>query len=127
MIFWGVSFIGLTIMNISIQYYGFLLPDSFRWIYTGFWTGEIICIACFVLFFSLILFIRFNQLRKENAQQALDKERLATEKETERALLIQQQKTELEKQVAERTVELKQSLEELKATQKQLIQQEKIA
>ena len=34
---------------------------------------EIVCIIWFVLFFSLVLLKRFNQLRIENAQQALDK------------------------------------------------------
>ncbi len=88
---------------------------------------EVVCIVWFVLFFSLILFKRFNYLRKENAQQALDKERLEKEKEIERSLLIEKQKTELEKTVEERTAELQQSLQELKSTQAQLIQSEKMA
>jgi signal transduction histidine kinase len=89
--------------------------------------AEVVCITWFALCFSLILFKKFNYLRKENAQQALDNERLAKEKEMERSRLIEQQKTELEKQVTERTAELKRSLEELKSTQSQLIQSEKMA
>ncbi|MDE3184269.1 MAG: hypothetical protein KGM16_12700 [Bacteroidota bacterium] len=88
---------------------------------------EIVCIAWFVLFFSLILFKKFNYLRKENTQQALDNERLAKEKEIERSQLIEQQKLELERTVEERTADLKQSLLELKSTQSQLIQSEKMA
>jgi len=88
---------------------------------------EILCIIWFVLLFTLVLLKRFNRLRIENAQQALDKERLAKEKETERALLIEHQKTELAKTVEERTFELKRSLEDLKSTQAQLIQSEKMA
>lgn len=88
---------------------------------------EVVCIAWFVLFFSLILFKKFNYLRKENTQQALDNERLAKEKEIERSQLIEQQKLELERTVEERTADLKQSLMELKSTQSQLIQSEKMA
>ena len=88
---------------------------------------EMVCVLWLILFFSWTLFIRYNQLRKENAQKDLDKERLAKEKEMERSQLIEQQKLELEKTVEERTFELKNSLQELKATQSQLIQSEKMA
>jgi two-component system NtrC family sensor kinase len=88
---------------------------------------EMFCVLWLILFFSWTLFIRYNQLRKENAQKDLDKERLAKEKEIERGELIEQQKTELEKTVEERTAELKHSLQELKSTQSQLIQSEKMA
>ena len=71
--------------------------------------------------------MRFTQLRKDNAQQALDKERLAKEKEMERNELIQKQKIELEQEVSERTQDLQHSLENLKSTQSQLIQSEKMA
>jgi two-component system NtrC family sensor kinase len=80
-----------------------------------------------VLFFSWILFRRYDDQKKQIAKQALDKERLAKEKETERAKLIEKQKMELETTVEERTAELKHSLENLQSTQKQLIQSEKMA
>jgi two-component system, NtrC family, sensor kinase len=86
-----------------------------------------IAILWMVLFFSWILFRRYDDQKKEIAQQAVDNERLAKEKEMERSQLIEQQKIELEKTVDERTAELKNSLENLQLTQKQLIQSEKMA
>ena len=88
---------------------------------------EAVCISWLVLSVSLILMMRFENLRKENANQAFENERLAKEKVIERNELIALQKTELELQVAERTANLKQSLEDLKSTQSQLIQSEKMA
>lgn len=99
-----------------------------KWLYGGnFRTVETICVLWFVLFFSLILFMRYNNLRKDNAQKQLENERLAKEKEIERNELIAKQKSDLEKEVAERTADLKKSLEDLKSTQSQLIQSEKMA
>jgi two-component system, NtrC family, sensor kinase len=93
------------------------------------WTHIFYLISFFwlVVIFTLILFYRYKRLQKENVEQALEKERLAREKEEERSELIAKQKLELEQQVKERTSELKQSLEELKSTQAQLIQSEKMA
>ena len=88
---------------------------------------ELLGVAWFVLFFSWVLFMRFNLLKKESAQKSLDNERLAKEKEIERNELILKQNIELENQVEERTIELKHSLQDLKFSQAQLIQAEKMA
>jgi two-component system NtrC family sensor kinase len=88
---------------------------------------EVICISWLVLSFTLLLTIRFDRLRKENAQQYLDKERLAKEKEMEKNELIEKQKIDLEILVNERTADLKKSIDDLKSAQYQLIQSEKMA
>jgi two-component system NtrC family sensor kinase len=88
---------------------------------------EVSCVTWFILFFSWILFIRYDNLRKENSQRALDNERLAKEREIERGELIEKQKEELEGQVIERTADLNKSLIALRAAQSQLIQSEKMA
>ena len=103
------------------------LPSFFERIVSNYRPIEIICISWLILCFTWILFLRYDRLQKENAQQALDKERLAKEKEMERNEMIAKQKSELEIQVSERTAGLKQSLDELKSTQAQLIQSEKMA
>ena len=97
------------------------------WLKTWSYIFYLISIFWLVLFFTLILFYRYKRLQQENVQQALERERLAREKEEERTELIAKQKVELEQQVKERTSELKQSLEELRATQTQLIHSEKMA
>jgi C4-dicarboxylate-specific signal transduction histidine kinase len=73
-----------------------------------------------VIVFSNHLFKQYGQQQKQLLQVEMERER-------EKAEFIAKQKAELEKQVAERTTELKVSLENLKATQKQLIQSEKMA
>jgi two-component system NtrC family sensor kinase len=110
----------VTVFKIQIHFVKESLIDNFRLI-------EVICVSWLVLSFSLILLMRFDRLRKENAKQALDNEKLAREKEVEKNELIIKQKAELEIQVTERTADLRQSLEHLKSTQSQLIQSEKMA
>jgi len=94
--------------------------ENFRFI-------ELISLVWLVIFLTLTLLLRYDQLRKQNADKQLENERLAKEKEIERNELIATQKLHLENKVKERTAELKQSLDDLKATQAQLIQKEKLA
>jgi two-component system NtrC family sensor kinase len=77
--------------------------------------------------FTWALFNSHAEQRETLDRQAIERERMAKEKEIERNELIAAQKIELEKQVVERTGELKRSLEELQSTQSQLIQREKMA
>jgi signal transduction histidine kinase len=80
-----------------------------------------------VVTISWSLFNRYRHLQVQNAKHALDKERLAREKEEERNELIAKQNIVLEQQVAQRTAALENSLQELKQAQNQLIQSEKMA
>ncbi|HEX6848941.1 MAG TPA: ATP-binding protein [Chitinophagaceae bacterium] len=109
--------------------FGFeVFPSSFQDFFAlNYRLLEVICITALVLTFSWTLFIRYNNLRKENTMRALENERIAKEREIERRQLIEQQKIEMEKTIEERTSELKQSLKDLKETQSQLIQSEKMA
>jgi len=99
----------------------FLVPDEFAQAIGA------LAIVWTVAIFLWILFKRFNDTQKKLLHASLEKERIAKEKEIERAQLIEKQKIELEKEVENRTAELKQSLEDLKSTQTQLIQREKMA
>ncbi|GAA4405516.1 hypothetical protein GCM10023187_23950 [Nibrella viscosa] len=94
-----------------------------------------------VVLFSGALTQRYNQMRKEIADQALERERLEKEREIERHQIIEAQKVELERQVAERTAKVLAQKEEIEAqrdnlaktltdlqnTQTQLIHKEKMA
>jgi signal transduction histidine kinase len=114
-------------------------PLLFFYLFTGIWSllhgmeienfrpVEVFCICWLVLSFTLILMLRFDLLRKQNVQHALENERLAKEKEIEKNVLIEKQKEDLEIQVKERTADLVKSLEDLKLSQSQLIQSEKMA
>ncbi|MDX5438776.1 MAG: HAMP domain-containing histidine kinase, partial [Pontibacter sp.] len=63
---------------------------------------------------------RLNTVTKELAAEVVEKERLEREKETERKLLIEQQKKELEVTVANRTAALQLKTQELNQTVRQL-------
>ena len=80
-----------------------------------------------IIIFSSLLFKRYRKLQKDLSDEAFAKEKIAKEKEIEKNLLIAQKNAELEEKVTSRTRELNQSLETMKATQKQLIQSEKMA
>jgi len=97
------------------------------WLFENFRILELITIALLISSFTWVLFMRFNQLRKVNIQQALEKERIAKENEVARNELILNQKIALEKEVEARTSDLKKSLAELKEAQSQLILNEKMA
>jgi signal transduction histidine kinase len=93
------------------------------------WTTLLITIGIFwvILFFSWLLFKRYQSIQEKLIQETLDRQKLQQEKEAEKILLIAQQKEKLEIEVDERTKELKATIETLKATQSQLIQSEKMA
>jgi two-component system NtrC family sensor kinase len=119
------------LMLLIVPIYAFLLSKSpgifITWLGDNFTLLEEIGLAWLLIFFSISLFRRYQQLQKQIAFEAVEKEKIAKEKEIERSQLIEQQKVELEKTVEERTAELKHSLNELRSTQAQLIQSEKMA
>jgi two-component system, NtrC family, sensor kinase len=84
------------------------------------WLFQLAALCWLVFWFVRVLIMRYDVLKKENAQRAIDQEK-------ERSQLVASQKIQLEIEVAKRTAELKQSIEELKSTQQQLIQSEKMA
>ena len=94
--------------------FGVEVPYFLEWIQQNANAISITTTGWMILLFTWVLFKRYDQQRKEIAQQKLDKERLAKEKEIDRSNLIEQQKIDLEKTVEERTAELKQSLKNLK-------------
>jgi len=114
-------------LSLIIAQAGLQVPYFLQWIFQNANAISVTTTSWMILLFTLVLFRRYDQQRKEIAQQQLDKERLAREKEIERSHLIEQQKIELEKTVEERTAELKQSLKDLQDMQAQLIQSEKMA
>jgi signal transduction histidine kinase len=135
---WRVIVVLPSFMTVSIplciyifstleKYAGIPIPSSIHWLDNSFHLLEAIALVWLVIFFSWSLFDRYQQLQKQLALEALERERKSKEREIERSLLIEQQKVELERQVVERTSELKKSFEDLKSTQAQLIQSEKMA
>ncbi|GAB3956106.1 hypothetical protein GCM10028805_44930 [Spirosoma harenae] len=106
------------------EYANYTLPEEY---YPNHEYTESTCFAWMIIVFSGTLIHRFNLIRRQVAQQAIEKEQLEKEREIERSRLIAAQNQLLEKQVNERTAELTQSLHDLKAAQAQLIQKEKLA
>ncbi|MEI6264344.1 MAG: ATP-binding protein [Sphingobacteriia bacterium] len=80
-----------------------------------------------ILFFSWLLFKRYESIQQKLSEEIIDKERVEKEKEAEKNLLISQQNEQLEIQVNDRTKALQESINDLKATQSQLVQSEKMA
>jgi signal transduction histidine kinase len=109
------------------KYYKVKNPAFIQWINN--WSSLITLIGLLwmILFFSWLLFKRYQSIQEKLTEEIIDKERMEKEKEAEKNLLISQQNERLEKEVAERTRELQHSLDNLKATQSQLIQSEKMA
>ncbi|WP_461043995.1 ATP-binding protein [Spirosoma harenae] len=114
----------LPYILLNLSFTALMFSRQFRF---NFREWELGCIIWLVVLFAFNLFLRFNNLQKENAQKSIDNERLAKEKEIERNQLIAAQNETLEIEVARRTAELEQSLAQLKTTQSQLIQSEKLA
>lgn len=127
LIYWAFGFALMYSFNFLTSIYNIEPPKFIKWLNIRFDILNEICVIWLVMCFSWVLLLQFVQLRKENAQQALDRERVAKEKEIERRQLIEMKRIELERTVEERTSELKQSLDNLQLTQKQLIQSEKMA
>ncbi|SIQ69993.1 sensor histidine kinase [Pontibacter lucknowensis] len=92
-----------------------LVPDTIVTVYAA----QVGMVAQVVLF-SLGLAYRLNTVTSELNAKVLEKERLEREKETERKLLIEQQKNELEVTVANRTAALRHRTQELKDTVRKL-------
>ncbi len=126
-LFWAIGFTVSSLFTFLYNRFGIESPSYVDWLNSRFNVLNEISVIWLVITFSWVLLLQFIQLRKENAQQALDKERLAKEKEMERSQLIEEQKIDLERTVEVRTAELKHSFENLKSTQEQLIHSEKMA
>lgn len=92
-----------------------LVPDNLVTVYAA----QVGVVAQVVLF-SLGLAYRLNTVTSELNAKVLEKERLEREKETERKLLIEQQKNELEVMVTNRTAALRHRTQELKDTVRKL-------
>ena len=103
------------------------IPAFIGWLDSRYRILELLMFEWLIIFFSVSLFRRYQQLQKQIAFEAVEKERMVKEKEIERSQLIERQKIILEKTVEERTAELQYSLNELRTTQAQLIQSEKMA
>ncbi len=115
------------IYGILDKYYKVKQPAFVQWVNDWNSLLTLIGILWVILFFSWLLFKRYQSIQEKLIQEVIDRERMEKEKEAEKNLLISQQNERLEIQVAERTKALQESLENLKATQSQLVQSEKMA
>ncbi|MCX6206976.1 MAG: hypothetical protein NTZ19_12075 [Bacteroidetes bacterium] len=109
------------------KYYKVKQPSFIQWINNWSSLITLLMLLWLILFFSWLLFKRYQSIQEKLTEEIIDKERMEKEKEAEKILLISQQNERLEKEVAERTRELQNSLDSLKAAQAQLIQSEKMA
>ena len=103
------------------------LPSWVNWINESNSLVTLLGLLWLIIIFSSLLFRRYSKLLKDLADEAFAKERIAKEKEIEKNLLIAEKNAELEEKVISRTQELEQSMATMKATQKQLIESEKMA
>jgi signal transduction histidine kinase len=109
------------------KYYQVKQPDFVQLINDWNSLFTLIGVLWVILFFSWLLFKRYETVQQKLAEEIIDKEKMEREKEAEKNLLISQQNELLEIQVNERTKALQKSIENLKATQSQLVQSEKMA
>ncbi len=103
------------------------LPSWLNWIMERNSLVTLLGLLWLIIIFSSLLFRRYSKLLKDLADEAYAKERIAKEKEIEKNILIAEKNAELEDKVISRTKELEQSMLTMKATQKQLIESEKMA
>jgi signal transduction histidine kinase len=115
------------VFTISDKYFGVAFPAFSDWITA--WGPLLMVVGIFwvILFFSWLLFKRYQGIQQKLVDEMVAKEKMEREREAEKNQLIAQQNEMLEQEVAQRTRELQQSIDTLKATQSQLIQSEKMA
>ena len=125
--FFGPVYTAQQYYSLAEKYFKTKLPPFVQWVND--WNSLFTLIGVFwmILFFSWLLFKRYETLQKKLVEEEIEKEKMAREIEEEKNRMIVQQNEILEKQVAERTKALQQSLENLQSTQQQLIQSEKMA
>ena len=116
---WSIGYGGSQLFTFFSSKYQ-IKPTPLQWYFDHEMQVEMFFIGWFAILFTWVLLQRYALLRKQYAQQELNREREKTE-------IINQQKEVLEKEVEDRTAKLKQSFAELQDTQAQLIQSEKMA
>ncbi len=104
-----------------------ILPAWLNWIWQSTTLVTLLGLLWLIIIFSTLLFRRYSKLLKDLADEAYAKERIAKEKEIEKNILIAEKNAELEEKVITRTQQLEHTMETMRATQKQLIESEKMA